>query len=449
MPMFKGVVESRWAPRSSKSVAGRNASRGGFDSHSLPPFIRSSPPIMSQSEIPEETKSRTDILISIVKQFLTIDQFTLGKTEDDHLIEFEGMLNQPSQEAYDFAAQALHPHELTPLFRTSGKKHKVILKKGLFKPQAQKNKVNLILFLITFISIIFSGILTTYTGPETLDFSIIWAHVRVNLGQSIAFAVSLLSILTAHEFGHYFAARIHNTKVTLPFFIPFPISPFGTMGAFIRLLEPPKNRRVLLDIGLAGPIAGLVIAIPVLVYGLTLSKIDILPSVFPDHFMFEGNSILYLFLKYLVHGSLLPEPISFHGIHPVIYWVRYFFTGLPLPYGGTDVLIHPVAWAGWAGLLITSLNLIPAGQLDGGHLIYSLFGDKLKWIRPVILWALVILGFMWSGWWLWAFLILFLGRIRAEPLDEITELDPGRKILARIGLIIFFLVFSPVPLIIV
>jgi membrane-associated protease RseP (regulator of RpoE activity) len=112
-------------------------------------------------------------------------------------------------------------------------------------------------------------------------------------------------------------------------------------------------------------------------------------------------------------------------------------------------LIHPVAWAGWAGLLITSLNLIPAGQLDGGHLIYSLFGDKLKWVRPVILWALVILGFMWSGWWLWAFLILFLGRIRAEPLDEITELDPGRKILARIGLIIFFLVFSPVPLIIV
>jgi len=404
---------------------------------------------MSQSEFPEETLSNTEILVTIVKQFLTIDHLTLGKTEDDHLIEFEGLLNQPSQEAYDFAAGALHPHGLTPYFKISGNKHKIILKKSLSQPPAQKNRVNLILFLITFVSIIFSGIFTSYTGPATTDFSIIWSHVRVNLGQSIAFAVSLLSILTAHEFGHYFAARIHNTKVTLPFFIPFPISPFGTMGAFIRLLEPPKNKRVLLDIGLAGPIAGLIIAIPVLVYGLTLSKIDILPSVFPDHFMFEGNSILYLFLKYLVHGSLLPEPISFHGIHPVIYWVRYFFTGLPLPYGGTDVLIHPVAWAGWAGLLITSLNLIPAGQLDGGHLIYSLFGDKLKWIRPVILWALVILGFMWSGWWLWAFLILFLGRIRAEPLDEITELDPGRKILARIGLIIFFLVFSPVPLIIV
>jgi membrane-associated protease RseP (regulator of RpoE activity) len=404
---------------------------------------------MSQSEIPEEIQSSIEILVTIVKEFLVIDHLVLGKTQDDYLIEFEGLLNQPSQEAYDFAAGALQPHGLTPYFRISGNKHKVILKKSLPLPPIQKNEVNLILFLITFASIIFSGIYTSYTGPATTDFSIIWPHVRVNLGQSIAFAVSLLSILTAHEFGHYFAARIHNTKVTLPFFIPFPISPFGTMGAFIRLLEPPKNKRVLLDIGLAGPIAGLVIAIPVLVYGLTLSTIDILPSVFPDHFMFEGNSILYLFLKYLVHGSLLPEPISFQGIHPVIYWVRYFFTGLPLPYGGTDVLIHPVAWAGWAGLLITSLNLIPAGQLDGGHLIYSLFGDKLKWVRPVILGSLVILGFIWSGWWLWAFLILFLGQIRAEPLDEITELDPGRKILARIGLIIFFLVFSPVPLIIV
>ncbi len=221
------------------------------------------------------------------------------------------------------------------------------------------------------------------------------------------------------------------------------------MGAFIRLLEPPKNKRILLDIGLAGPIAGLVITIPILIYGLTLSTITPIPSVFPDGFMFEGNSILYLSLKYLVHGSLLPEPFSFQGIHPVIYWIRYFFTGLPLPRGGTDVMIHPVAWAGWAGLLITSLNLLPAGQLDGGHLLYSLFGDKLKWVRPVILGTMVILGFLWSGWWLWAFLILLLGRIRAEPLDEITELDPVRKIFARIGLIIFFLVFSPVPLIVI
>ena len=152
-------------------------------------------------------------------------------------------------------------------------------------------------------------------------------------------------------------------------------------------------------------------------------------------------------MKYLIHGSLLPEPASFQGFPAILHWVKYFFTGLPLPTGGVDVIIHPVAWAGWAGLLITSLNLLPAGQLDGGHLIYSLFGDKLRWIRPLIMVTLVILGFMWSGWWLWAFLILMLGKRRAEPLDEITDLDPKRKILAWIGLIIFFLIFMPVPLI--
>ncbi|MCJ7716993.1 MAG: site-2 protease family protein [Anaerolineales bacterium] len=404
---------------------------------------------MNLQETPEDTQNSTEIIVNIVKKFMTIDQLTLGKTQDNYLIEFEGLLNLPSQQAYEIAAETLNPLGLTPLFRLTGDKHKVILKKGLFQTKEQKISLNLLLFLITFLSIIFSGIVTTYTGPQTSNLSIIWSHVKINLNQSIAFAISLLSILTAHEFGHYFAARIHNTKVTLPFFIPFPLSPFGTMGAFIRLLEPPKNKRVLLDIGLAGPIAGLVVAIPVLVYGLTLSTIDILPTVLPPDFTFEGNSLLYLVLKYLVHGAWLPEPTSFQGIHPSLYWIRYFFTGAPLPAGGIDVLIHPVAWAGWAGLLITSLNLIPAGQLDGGHLVYSLFGDKLKWIRPSILVALVILGFMWSGWWLWAFIILFLGRTRAEPLDEITDLNSGRKILARIGLIIFFLVFSPIPLVIV
>jgi Zn-dependent protease len=405
--------------------------------------------IMSQSEITQETQSRTEILVGIVEQIMTITQMTLGKTQDDHLIVFEGELNQPSEKAYEFASQALRPHQLTPLFRAADDKHKVYLRKGLFQPKPQKNTTNIILFFITFVSIIFSGIYTSYTGPLTTDLSLIWFHIKGNLGQSIAFAVSLLSILTAHEFGHYFAARYHKTKVTLPFFIPFPLSPFGTMGAFIRLLEPPKNKKVLLDIGLTGPIAGLIIAIPVLVLGLSLSTVDTLPPVFPDDFAFEGNSLLYLGLKYLIHGSWLPSPASFQGIHPVLYWIRYFFTGLPYPEGGIDVLIHPVAWAGWAGLLITSLNLLPAGQLDGGHLIYSLFGEKSKRIRPVILVILVILGFMWSGWWLWAFLILFLGRMRAEPLDEITELDPGRKIVARIGLAIFFLVFTPIPLIVI
>ena len=402
---------------------------------------------MSQIQTSQDSDSPVETLTKLVREVFEFDQYTLGGSQDTYLIQFLGLLTRPSEEAYDYLQEALVPYQITPLFRFHEDKHQVILKKGLISSEPVKKRTNIILFIITFISILFSGMLTSYTGPETSDLSIIWTHIKGNLGQSLAFAISMLGILTAHEFGHFFAARYHKTRVTLPYFIPFPLSPFGTMGAFIRMLEPPKNKKILLDIGLAGPLAGLIVAIPVLVIGLALSPVDTLPAVLPEGFMFEGNSILYLFLKYLVHGAWLPQPGSFSGSSPIIYWVRYFFTGLPLPVGGVDVLIHPVAWAGWAGLLITSLNLLPAGQLDGGHLIYALFGDKLRWIRTTILVILVILGFMWSGWWLWALLILLLGKRRAEPLDEITDLDPRRKALARFGLVVFLLVFMPVPLI--
>ncbi len=262
----------------------------------------------------------------------------------------------------------------------------------------------------------------------------------------MSFAFSILAILLAHEFGHYLAARYHGTAVTLPYFIPFPLSYFGTMGAFIRLKEPPKNKRILLDIGIAGPLAGLVVAIPILFLGLYLSNLDSLPLSANAGVQLEGNSILYLLSKYIVFGQWLPNPGSYGGLHPVIYWIRYFFTGMPAPLGGTDVVLHPVAWAGWAGLLVTALNLIPAGQLDGGHVLFVLLGNKARAILPFILTALVVLGTVWPGWWLWAFLIFILGRTYAEPLDQITALDPNRRAVAILGLVVFILVFTPVPL---
>ena len=171
-----------------------------------------------------------------------------------------------------------------------------------------------------------------------------------------------------------------------------------------------------------------------------------LPSVLQAGQGFEGNSIFYLALKFAVFGELLPRPESFAGLSPMIYWLQYFFTGTPLPHGGVDVTLNQVAWAGWAGLLVTALNLIPAGQLDGGHLLYVLFGRNARKLLPVILGILVFLGFVWSGWWLWAFLIMFLGRVHAEPLDQITPLDQRRKVIAIIGLVLFILLFMPVPL---
>jgi membrane-associated protease RseP (regulator of RpoE activity) len=218
------------------------------------------------------------------------------------------------------------------------------------------------------------------------------------------------------------------------------------MGAFIQLKEPPKNRRILLDIGIAGPLAGLVVAIPLLLLGLYLSPVSKLPFELPPGQGFEGNSILYLAMKFLVKGEMLPQPLSYFGSNPLVYWVKYYLTGTPLPTGGRDVILHPIAWAGWAGLLVTALNLIPVGQLDGGHIIYVLLGPKAGKFLPYILGALLLLGFFWSGWWLWVILLLLLGRFYAEPLDQITTLDPRRRTLAVVALVIFVLVFVPVPL---
>ena len=238
--------------------------------------------------------------------------------------------------------------------------------------------------------------------------------------------------------------RHHKTAATLPYFIPFPTL-LGTMGAVIVWKELPRNKRILFDVGIAGPLAGLVVAIPVVLLGLAGSKLGpVTPSA--GGFI-EGNSILYLLSKLVVFGKLLPTPVSYGGLSPMLYWVKYFFTGLPLPTGGLDVFISPVAMAGWAGLLVTSLNLIPAGQLDGGHVMYVLFGKKLKYALPVILGLMAIMGFFWNGWWLWVALLLLMGRRSAEPLDQITELDAPRRLMAYFMILVFILVFIPVPLI--
>lgn len=249
-----------------------------------------------------------------------------------------------------------------------------------------------------------------------------------------------MSILLAHEFGHYFMSRYHNTPATLPYFIPMPLPPLGTMGAAILMRGVPKNKRILFDIGVAGPLAGMAVAIPILFIGLSLSTLGVIVQD-PNSFI-EGNSLMYLFAKFIVFGKLLPAPVNPQGI---LYWLQYFFTGRPAPFGALDVFIHPVAFAGWAGMLVTALNLIPAGTLDGGHVIFALFGEKAKKAFPFIFVVLVALGFSWTGWWLWALILLWLGRVQAELLDQITQLDARRRAVAVLVIIIFLLVFTPVP----
>ena len=438
--------ESRWAPRSSKPLAGRVAGRGGFDSHALPPKLLSDD--RNRYLAMQTFTENQEQITSLVNRVLTVASITIGDHTENVLVRYRGQLRIDSTQAYDQLAAALQQYNITPLFREEEGQHVIVLLEGVLNPTPSNPVVNLVLFILTVLSVLFAGALYSYEGPVPENQIEVITVLLRNLKVGIPFAASILAILLAHEFGHYLAARYHKSAVTLPYFIPFPLSLFGTMGAFIQLKAPPKNKRILHDIGVAGPLAGLVVTIPILLIGLALSPVDVISKVIPENsgFILEGNSIFYLFAKYVIHGELLPAPQSYQGMSPVPYWIRYLFTGHPLPLGGRDVMMHPMAWAGWAGLLVTALNLIPAGQLDGGHALYVLFGKKARRLLPVILISLTLLGLVWSGWWLWVALIFFLGQRHAEPLDQITKLNPWRKAIAISALVIFVLIFTPIPL---
>jgi membrane-associated protease RseP (regulator of RpoE activity) len=389
-----------------------------------------------------------DTVTPLIARYFDIDSVTNGGGKLPFITRYAGKLRIDSERAYRELSAALKPQRYTVLFLEENGQQIIQLMPGLAKPTRSNPWINLIFFVLTVLSVLMAGTIYAYEGPEPQGTAELFRLILNNLGLGVPFAISLLAILLAHEFGHYLAGRYHKTAVTLPYFLPFPLSPFGTLGAFIQLKEPPRNKRVLLDIGIAGPLAGLVVAIPVLLIGLSLSKLDQFPAFVAsgDGFSLEGNSVLYLVSKYLIFQQWLPAPVDYGGVAPMLYWVRYLFTSFPTPFGGTDVFLHPVAWAGWAGLLVTALNLIPAGQLDGGHVLYSLLGKRADYILPLVLIGIGALGFFWSGWWLWVFLILFMGRTHAQPLDQITKLDNGRRLLAIFGLIVFILVFIPVPL---
>lgn len=386
-----------------------------------------------------------------IKEVFVIQSIVTGGGKNGFRVQYRGrLINEDSEAAYDQLAEAIKPLGLTPLFReVEGEQIILVVEK---RPETKPGPiwVNILLFVLTILSVMFTG--ATFMDTEMID------PFQLSLGGFIQymlkgwpFALSLLGILLAHELGHYLVGRSRGENVTLPYFIPFPISAFGTMGAFINMKEIPKNKKHLMDIGLAGPLIGLLVAIPVLFIGLSLSSVGPIEADLPEgavHFL-EGNSIFYLFAKFVTFGKVLPQPVSYEGLHPILYWLRYFFTGSPAPIGGLDVQIHPVAWAGWAGLFVTGINLIPAGQLDGGHILYVLFGKKTaKKILPFILVAMGVLGLFWTGWWFWAVLILIFGRRYAEPLDQITPIDTKRKVLGVIALIVFILIFTPVPLVI-
>jgi membrane-associated protease RseP (regulator of RpoE activity) len=280
--------------------------------------------------------------------------------------------------------------------------------------------VNLVLFLATVLTTLLAG--ASFLGNVAL--SELVAHpTRLLVG--LPFSASLLGILLVHEFGHYTLGRRHGTPITLPYFIPAP-PPFlvGTLGALIRLRGPVRDRRALFDMAVAGPLAGLVVAVPLYVLGLRLSSIARIPSEL------DGEGM------YLQFGdALLPKLIE-----------RLTLGTLP---AGHDILLHPVGVAAWFGFLVTALNLIPAGQLDGGHLTYALFGRRHRLISKLAVGGLVLLGLLFGSvtWLFWAALIvLVMGFQHGPTMDDITPLDPARQTLGVIALVLLLLLVPPVPI---
>ena len=232
------------------------------------------------------------------------------------------------------------------------------------------------------------------------------------------YSVAILSILVAHETGHYLASRKYGVPSSLPYFIPFPLPPFGTLGAIIRSKGPIPNRKALFDIGSWGPLCGLALTIPAVVVGFLLSEVTDVAKL-PDQTTSLGNSPLLSLLQRIVLGDLPP---------------------------GTDVVLHPIAYAGWVGLFITSLNLLPTGQLDGGHIIYALFGRHSKIIFRLTLLAITLICLIYNlGWLLLVIILLFIGYKHPPPLDDRTPLDWRRKATGVLAFAIFFAAFTPIP----
>jgi membrane-associated protease RseP (regulator of RpoE activity) len=291
-----------------------------------------------------------------------------------------------------------------------------------------------VLFLLTLLSMFWVG--ANQVGADLA------AHPVSGLLQGYTFALPFMAILLAHEFGHYFAARIHSVDASLPYFIPMPYGLLGTFGAVINMRGSIKLRDALFDIGAAGPLAGLCVALPVLIYGMATSPVA---PIQPDlEYIVEGRSLLYLGLLYALKGPI-PE--------------------------GSDIMLTPTALAGWAGLLITMINLIPVGQLDGGHVAYALFGSKQdvysRRIRGALLLIALVVGLAAGGhalmtgtepelallaaagglpWLFWWGVLTVLGRFTGDqhPATDPGPLSPRRRLLAWFTLALFVLLFMPI-----
>lgn len=360
------------------------------------------------------------------------------------IVVFRGELVTEPARALDLLVARFRPIGYTPYLREEAglvSVQALPLSEVMVKP---RTRANVILFTITCVTMLLAGL--GFAGAPMFDALRTAQSPALRFFAGIPFAATLLAVLVVHEFGHYFAARYHGASVSLPYFVPapppiigyllfgFPIGiPFGTFGAIILLRSPARDRNSLFDIAAAGPLAGLLVAFPAIVLGLAWSTVVPMP---PEGYSGFGDSLLTWGLSYLRFGHIPP---------------------------GYMLYTHPLVDAAWAGLLVTAINLIPIGQLDGGRIVYALFGRRHRAVGRATVAVLLALGiavFLWTlrnsggnlglsivsslNWFVWAGLISFLvGLHHSPPLDDLSPLSSGRRALGIICLILLVLMIPP------
>ena len=318
------------------------------------------------------------------------------------------------EDQFERLREDMAPHGYIPMITYDKGEHVILVAK---KPPAKYRSiyVNMVMLVVTFLAMMFAGILdwSSYADvPSDQMFS-----ADTILTGIVVFTLPLMAILGVHELGHFFMARKRKVAASLPFFIP-SIPPLGTFGAFISLRDPIPNRKSLLEIGIAGPLAGLAVAIPIGIIGLMLTNMEARP---------------------------VPEDFGEGGLVRVSFPMIYLWLENLVPIQG-DYLLHPTAFAAWVGFLVTALNLLPAGQLDGGHIARALLGKNAKYASWVTIAALVGISMFYWSWMLFAILILFLGARHPPPLNDITKLDTKRKGLGIFAFVVLIIAFVPVPM---
>lgn len=329
---------------------------------------------------------------------------------EEKITENSFLVTVRTRKAFSLLKEHLTEYNLLPTLRRRSDGKILLYLYEWQPPRKSNNLVNIILFIVTVFTTLWVGGMLA----KPYDFSF-----PGGLVYGIPFSFTLLFILGSHEFGHYFACKRRGINATLPYFIPVPPpSPLGTFGAVIRIKSPIEDRNALIEVGAMGPLTGLVFAIPAMIIGLFLSETVPAGYIEKESAIQLGNSILSLLLTNIV----IKEP------------------------SGGALLFHPVAWAAWIGMFVTAINLLPVGQLDGGHISFAIFNRKHKVIGWIVIGTLLLLGFIfWKGFILWALLVSILGAHHPPPLNAVEPLDKKHKVIGIISLVAFVLTFVPVP----